>query len=98
MDHASGDRATADGGAGVSFTPLAFDGLTWLRIDGPQRDPRSACMIVAPFIHLIDPATSRCDLESAAEKAVRLLEEGASCVSVIDSLHRVERATMRQPS
>jgi hypothetical protein len=98
MDLTTGDDATgpvgsqAPAGAGAVFIPLAYDGVGWLHIDGPQRDARSACMLVAAFVHLLEPATPLGELEARAEPAVRVLEDGAPWISVIDDHHRVERA------
>ena len=98
MDLTSGDNAMdrdrpqnpAD--SGVAFTPLAYDGFSWLHIDEPQRDARSACMVVAAFVHLLKPSASLCELEAQAEAAVGVLEQGAAWTTVIDDFHRVERA------
>jgi hypothetical protein len=98
MDLTSGDNAMgcdkprSPAGTGVVFTPLAYDGFTWLNIDEPQRDARSACMVVAAFVHLLMPGASLSELEARAEAAVRVLERGAAWTTVIDDNHRVERA------
>jgi hypothetical protein len=98
MDPTSGDNTIEGGrlrtpaGTGVEFTPLAYDGFSWLHIDEPQRDARSACMVVAAFVHLLRPGASLSELEARAEAAVRVLEGGAARTTVIDDNHRVERA------
>lgn len=72
------------------FAPLAYDGVGWVRIAGPQRDARAACMSVTAHIHLLEgvPLT---ELDARAESAVRELEDGAVSVAVIDDAHRVDR-------
>lgn len=72
------------------FAPMAFDGISWVRIAGPQRDARAACMSVTAHIHLLQGLPLG-ELDARAESAVRALEDGAVSVAVIDDLHRVDR-------
>lgn len=72
------------------YTPMAFDGLGWVRIAGPQPDARAACMSVTAQIHLLEGLPLR-ELDARAESAVRELEDGAASVAVIDESHRVDR-------
>jgi hypothetical protein len=92
-----GGRAT-EGGARVPeewtlFAPMAFDGLGWVRIAGPQEDPRHACMSVAARIHLLRNIPLG-ELDARAESALRELEDGAVSVRVIDEAHRVDRIVL----
>jgi hypothetical protein len=75
-----------------TFTPMAFDGLAWSRITGPQQDARAACLLVTAFVHLFNPELALRDLDARAEPAIRALEDGAPAVMVIDDRHRVDRA------
>jgi len=72
------------------FAPMAFDGLGWMRIAGPQPDARDACMSVTAHIHLLEGLPLR-ELDARVEGAVRELEDGAVSVAVIDDSHRVDR-------
>ncbi len=72
------------------FTPMAFDGCSWVRIAGPQPDARAACMSVTAHIHLLQDLPLG-ELDARAESAVRELEDGAVSVAVIDDVHRVDR-------
>ena len=72
------------------FAPMAYDGVGWVRIAGPQHDPRAACMSVTAHIHLLKGIPLR-ELDARAEDAVRELEDGAVSVAVIDDTHRVDR-------
>jgi hypothetical protein len=72
------------------FAPMAFDGLGWVRIAGPQDDARQACMSVTARIHLLQ-GLPLSELDARAESAVRQLEDGAVSVRVIDDAHRVDR-------
>ena len=76
----------------ATFIPMAFDGLAWSRIVGPQRDARAACLLAAAHIHLFGPEVPLRDLDARAEAAIRALEGGAATVMVIDDRHRVDRA------
>jgi len=92
------DRTGSNGAEGDSrrpgqwtlFTPMAFDGISWARIAGPQRDARAACMSVTAHIHLLHGLPLG-ELDARAESAVRALEDGAVSVAVIDDRHRVDR-------
>lgn len=68
------------------------DGLGWMRIAGPQAEPRAACLSVTAHIHLMRPDQPLRELDARAEPAIRALEGGAASVTVIDDLHRVDRA------
>jgi hypothetical protein len=86
---------SAEGGARVLeewtvFAPMAFDGLAWVRIAGPQDDARQACMSVTARIHLLQ-GLPLSELDARAESAIRQLEDGAVSVRVIDDAHRVDR-------
>lgn len=70
---------------------MAFDGLTWSRIVGPQQDARAACLLVTAHIHLFQPELALCDLDTRSEPAIRELEDGAPVVMVVDDRHRVDR-------
>ena len=83
-------------GVCVQFTPLAFDGIAWVRITAPQSTARAACLNVTAYISLLSPSASLSDLDAAAEAAIRALEEGAWTVAVIDEWHRVDRADLCQ--
>lgn len=72
------------------FAPMAYDGVGWVRIAGPQRDARAACMSVTAHIHLLE-GLPLSELDARAEGAVRELEDGAVSVVVIDDAHRVDR-------
>ena len=72
------------------FAPMAFDGVGWMRIAGPQLEARDACMSVTAFIHLLQ-GLPLSELDAHAESAVRALEDGASSVLVVDDAHRVDR-------
>ena len=75
------------------FTPLVFtDGLGWTRITSPQQGARAACLCVSGHIHLMHPDVPLRELDDRAETAIRALEDGAASVTVIDDLHRVDRA------
>jgi hypothetical protein len=75
------------------FVPLAYaDGLGWTRITVPQAEPRAACLSVAAHIHLMRPELPLRELDARAEPAIKALEGGAASVTVIDDLHRVDRA------
>lgn len=76
----------------VTFTPMAFDGLAWSRVTGPQQDARAACLLVTAHVHLFNPELALRDLDARAESAIRALEEGAPAVLVIDDRHRVDRS------
>ena len=76
----------------ATFIPMAFDGLAWSRIVGPQQDARAACLLAAAHIHLFRPEVPLRDLDARAEAAIRALEDGAATVMVIDDRHRVDRA------
>lgn len=92
MDLPDGDGAQAlDDFPVVVFTPMASDGIGWLRITEPQRDPRAACMSVAALIHLLQPGVPLSELQARAETAIRALEDSADSAAVIDDMHRVER-------
>jgi hypothetical protein len=73
------------------FIPMAFDGLAWSRIVGPQQDARAACLLATAHIHLFQPEVPLRDLDARAEAAIRALEDGAATVMVIDDRHRVDR-------
>lgn len=75
----------------VTFTPMAFDGLAWVRVIPPQPSARFACLSLTAFIHLLRPGTPLRDLDARAEPAIRALEDGAVAVMIIDGLHRVDR-------
>jgi hypothetical protein len=75
----------------VTFTPMAFDGLSWSRIAGPQQDARAACLLATAHVHLFKPEVPLRDLDARAEPAIRNLEDGASTAMVIDDHHRVDR-------
>ena len=75
----------------ATFLPLAFDGLAWSRIVGPQQDARAACLLATAHIHLFQPEVPLRDLDARAEAAIRALEDGAATVMVIDDRHRVDR-------
>jgi hypothetical protein len=77
----------------ATFTPMAFDGLAWARITGPQQDARAACLLATAHIHLFRPEVPLRDLDAKAETAIRALEEGALTVLVIDDRHRVDRTS-----
>jgi hypothetical protein len=78
----------------ATFVPMAFaDGLGWTRIAVAQAEARAACLSVTAHIHhLMDPQTPLRELDAKAEPAIRALEDGAESVTVIDDLHRVDRA------
>ena len=84
------ERATRPYGEWSVYAPMAYDGVGLVRIAGPQRDPRDACMSVSAYIHLLDGLPLR-ELDARAEDAVRELEGGAATVAVIDDSHRVDR-------
>jgi hypothetical protein len=85
-------------GGWAVFTPLVFtDGLGWTRITRPQPEARAACLYVSAHIHLMQPALPLRDLDARAEAAIRALENGAASVTVIDDLHRVDRAGLCPP-
>lgn len=75
----------------ATFIPMAFDGLAWTRIVGPQRAARAACLLAAAHVHLFRPEVPLRDLDARAEPAIRALEGGAATVMVIDDCHRVDR-------
>lgn len=78
--------------------PLVFtDGLGWTRITRPQPEARAACLYVSAHIHLMQPALPLRDLDARAEAAIRALEDGTASVTVIDDLHRVDRAGLCPP-
>lgn len=75
------------------FIPMAYtDGLGWTRITAPQAEARTACLSVTAHIHLMRPDLPLRELDVGAEPAIRALEDGAASVTVIDDLHRVDRA------
>lgn len=76
----------------VTFTPMAFDGLAWSRVTGPQRDARAACLLVTAFVHLFNPELALRDLDARAESAICALEDGAPAVMVIGDRHRAGRS------
>jgi hypothetical protein len=78
----------------VTYTAMAYDGLSWSRITGPRQDARAACLLVTAHIHLFRPEVPLRDLDARAEPAIRELEEGAMTVTVIDDHHRVERTDL----
>jgi hypothetical protein len=78
----------------ATFIPMAFNGLAWSRIIGPQRDARAACLLAAAHIHLFRPEVRLRDLDARAETAIRALENGAATVMVIDDRHRVDRVDL----
>jgi hypothetical protein len=76
------------------FVPLVYvAGLGWVRITAPRPEARAACLSVTAHIHLLDPGRSLRELDVQAEVAIKALEDGAPTVTVIDDLHRVDRAT-----
>ena len=80
----------------VQFTPMAFDGIAWVRITAPQSTARAACLSVTAYISLLSPGTPLRDLDTQAEAAIRALEEGSPTATVIDDRHRVDRVDLRQ--
>ncbi len=78
----------------VTFTPMAFNGLDWVRITSPQPTARFACLAVTAYISLLRPGTPLHDLDARAEAAIRALEDGAPTVTVIDDRHRVDRVDL----
>jgi hypothetical protein len=92
-DGPAGPGSRHSGGWAV-FTPLVFaDGLGWTRITSPQPGARAACLCVTADIHLMHPMLPLTrDLDACAENAIRALEDGAASVTIIDDLHRVDRA------
>jgi hypothetical protein len=76
------------------FSALVFDGARWMGIGGPHPDARAACLCVVTWIGLMQPGVPLADLREHAEVAVRVLEEGAVSVFVIDDRHRVDRVVL----
>jgi hypothetical protein len=76
------------------FAALMFDGVGWMRVGGPQEDARTACMCVAAWVHMLEPDKPLRDLQERAEASVRVLENGATSVCVIDERHRVDRVVI----
>jgi hypothetical protein len=86
-------------GCGAAFIPMAFaEGLGWVAIRVPQSAARAACLSVTAHIHLLNPRLPLRDLDAHAEDAIRALEDGARSVTVIDELHRVDRADTARSS
>lgn len=81
-------------GGVVTFTPLAFDGLGWSRIGGPQLEARAACLLATAHIHLFRPQLPLRELDVLAEEVIQELEAGAVSVAVVDQRHRVDRAEL----
>ena len=78
----------------VVFSALVFDGARWMGIGGYHGDARAACLCVVTWIGLMQPDVSLADLRGCAEVAVRVLEDGAVSVFVIDDRHRVDRVML----
>jgi len=72
------------------FAPMAFDGVSWVRIAEPQPDAVGACMSITAHIHLLQERPLG-ELDARAGSAIRALEDGAVSVAVIDDMHRVDR-------
>lgn len=90
---APGCGGTRHPGGWAQYVPLAYvDVLGWARITTPHAEARAACLSVTAYIHLMHPELPLRDLDAQAEIAIKELEDGAFSVTVIDDLHRVDRA------
>ena len=76
------------------FTVHVRQGPQWRQLAEPQRDARTACMMLAAFIWKNGPDTPLLQLQKQVEDTVRRLAEGAREVTIADGRHRVVRTDL----
>lgn len=73
------------------FVPRVFDGVSWVRVAPPQREPGAACLAVAAHLRAAAPAMPGRELDARVACVVRLFEDGITGVVMIGEGHRVDR-------
>jgi hypothetical protein len=96
MDHGADGLTSPDGQSRLDtsfpiFTPVVTTGTGWDYVAVPQRDARTACMLLAAALWKQDPGICLATLESQVENAVGELEQGAQMATIGDDTHRVWR-------
>jgi Family of unknown function (DUF5954) len=76
------------------FTAQVREKQGWCQLTEPQREPHTACMLLAAVIWRQSPGIALLRLQAQVEDALRRLDEGAREVTIGDRPHRVVRTDL----